>query len=40
MGCDKYLTLDAKLRLDVLEDVRWGSGVSSTSLGAELGRLE
>ena len=40
MGCDEYLELEAKLRLDVLEDVRWGRGVCSNSLGDKLGRLE
>ena len=40
MFCDEYLELEAKFRLVVLEDVRWGRGVCSDSLGDKLGRLE
>ena len=40
MFCDEYLELEAKFRLVVLENVRWGKGVCSDSLGDKLGRLE
>ena len=40
MFCEEYLESEAKFRLVVFEDIRWGKGVCSDSLGAKLGWLE